>query len=208
MVKLLVVDPYPIVSKGLELVFETTRDVSFIGTLSDGEAIFDFLKHNKVDVILCEIDLPKLNGITALRKIRKEYPDVRVIIFSTQPEEVYALNAIKLGAAGYLSKTTDIITIKDAIIKAYMGNTYLSEAMTKRLTQSKKSSEGQSFFKKLSNREIEVLKLLTSGKRNKEIAQELDINEKTVSTYRARLMKKLNVTNLVDLVNQAKQLAL
>ncbi|AEH00290.1 response regulator transcription factor [Lacinutrix sp. 5H-3-7-4] len=208
MVKLLVVDPYPIVSKGLELVFETTRDVSFIGTLSDGEAIFDFLKHNKVDVILCEIDLPKLNGITALRKIRKEYPDVRVIIFSTQPEEVYALNAIKLGAAGYLSKTTDIITIKDAIIKAYMGNTYLSEAMTKRLMQSKKSSEGQSFFKKLSNREIEVLKLLTSGKRNKEIAQELDINEKTVSTYRARLMKKLNVTNLVDLVNQAKQLAL
>lgn len=208
MVKLLVVDPYPIVSKGLELVFETTRDISFVGTLSDGEAIFDFLKHNKVDVILCEIDLPKLNGITALRKIRKEHPEVKVIIFSAQPEEVYALNAIKLGAAGYLSKTTDIITIKDAIIKAYMGSTYLSEAMTIRLTQSKKNNSGTTFFKKLSNREIEVLKLLTSGKRNKEIAQELAINEKTVSTYRARLMKKLNVTNIVDLVNQAKQLEL
>ncbi|OIQ21550.1 response regulator transcription factor [Lacinutrix sp. MedPE-SW] len=208
MVKLLVVDPYPIVSKGLELVFETTRDISFVGTLSDGEAIFDFLKHNKVDVILCEIDLPKLNGITALRKIRKEHPEVKVIMFSAQPEEVYALNAIKLGAAGYLSKTTDIITIKDAIIKAYMGSTYLSEAMTIRLTQSKKNNSGTTFFKKLSNREIEVLKLLTSGKRNKEIAQELAINEKTVSTYRARLMKKLNVTNIVDLVNQAKQLEL
>ncbi|WP_299888876.1 response regulator transcription factor [uncultured Lacinutrix sp.] len=209
MVKLLVVDPHPIVSKGLELIFDTTRDISFIGTLSDGEAIFDFIKQTTVDVILCEIDLPKLNGITALRRIKKEFPEIKVVIYSAQPEEVYALNTIKLGASGYISKTTDIITVKDAIMKAYNGGTYLSESMVARVTKNRKgSSTGGSFHKKLSTREIEVLKLLSSGRRNKEIAKELAINEKTVSTYRARLMKKLNVTNLVDLVSQANQLEL
>ena len=208
MVKLLVVDPHPIVSKGLELIFDTTRDISFIGTLSDGEAIFDFVKHTTVDVILCEVDLPKLNGLTALRRLKQEFPEIKVIMFTSQPEEIYALNAIKIGAAGYLPKTTDIISIKDAIMKVHNGGIYLSESITYRLAQNRKGNSNGSYYKKLSSREIEVLKLLSSGRRNKEIAQELNINEKTVSTYRARLMKKLNVTNLVDLVNKAKQLAL
>lgn len=208
MVKLLVVDPHPVVSKGLELIFETTRDISFVGTLTDGEAIFDFIKHTNVDVILCEIDLPILNGLTALRKLKQEFPEVKVIMFSSQSEEIYALNAIKIGAAGYLSKTTDIITIKDAIMKAHNGGIYLSESITSNLAQNRIGKSSGTYYKKLSSREIEVLKLLSSGKRNKEIAIELDINEKTVSTYRARLMKKLNVTNLVDLVSKAKQLSL
>jgi len=148
MVKLLVVDPHPVVSKGLELIFETTRDISFVGTLTDGEAIFDFIKHTNVDVILCEIDLPILNG---------------VIMFSSQSEEIYALNAIKIGAAGYLSKTTDIITIKDAIMKAHNGGIYLSESITSNLAQNRIGKSSGTYYKKLSSREIEVLKLLSSA---------------------------------------------
>ncbi|WP_452231142.1 MULTISPECIES: response regulator [unclassified Lacinutrix] len=208
MIKLLVVDHHPIIRKGLELLFITSSNIQVVGTLDDGEAIFEFLNKNKVDIIISEIDLPKLNGITALRRLNQEHPDVKVIMFSAQPEEVYAMNTIKAGASGYLCKTANIVTLKEAIIKVYSGGIYLSNDLTQRLAIGKRVSRSGNFYKKLSTREIEVLKLISSGRKNKEIAVELAINEKTVSTYKARLMKKLNVSNIVDLINRAKLLEL
>lgn len=208
MIKLLVVDHHPIIRKGLELLFITSPHIQIVGTLDHGEAIFDFLKNNAVDIIICEIDLPKLNGITALRRLNKEFTHIKVIMFSAQPEEVYAINTIKAGASGYLGKTANIITLKEAILKVHAGGIYLSNDLAQRLALGKRASNTGSFYKKLSTREIEVLKLISTGRKNKEIAIELEINEKTVSTYKARLMKKLNVTNIVDLINRAKLLEL
>ena len=208
MIKLLVVDHHPIIRKGLELLFITSPNIQIVGTVDNGEAIFDFLKRSQADIILTEIDLPKLNGITALRRLSKEYPHIKVIMFSSQPEEVYAINTIKAGASGYLCKTANIVTLKEAILKVYDGGIHLSNDLAQRLAVGRRVSRSGSFYKKLSTREIEVLKLISSGRKNKEIAQELDINEKTVSTYKARLMKKLNVTNIVDLINRAKLLEL
>lgn len=208
MIKLLVVDKHPIVRKGLELIFDVSQEIKFMGSVGDGESIFDFIQKTPVDVIITEIDLPKLNGITALRRLKKEFPKTKVIIYSEQPESVYAVSALKAGARGYVSKTADILTLKEAIVRVIHGDVFLSNELTKQLALGTKSNKTSPFYKKLSTREVEVLKLLSSGKRNKEIAEELNINEKTVSTYRARLMKKLNVTNLIDLVNQAKQLEL
>ncbi|EGV43448.1 response regulator transcription factor [Bizionia argentinensis JUB59] len=208
MIKLLVVDNHPIVIKGLELLFVTSPQIQVVGGVNNGEAIFDFLKQHPVDIILTEIDLPKLNGITALRRLRKEFPKVKTIMFTAQPEEIYAINTIKSGAEGYLMKTASIATIKEAILKVNDGNVYLSEAMAEQMSSKNRSSRTGSYYKKLSTREIEVLKLLASGRKNKEIAQELEINEKTVSTYKARLMKKLNVSNIVDLISRAKLLEL
>jgi len=124
MIKLLVVDHHPIIRKGLDLLFITSSNIQVVGSLDNGEAIFEFLNKNKVDIIISEIDLPKLNGITALRRLNKEYPDVKVIMFSAQPEEVYAMNTIKAGASGYLCKTANIITLKEAILKVYGGGIY------------------------------------------------------------------------------------
>ena len=159
-------------------------------------------------MVLSEIDLPELNGITALRTLKKEYNDVKVIMFSAHPEEIYAVSTIKAGASGYLTKTVSTQTIKDAIHKVYNGGIYISNELAQRLAFDERGNKPSKLYKKLSMREIEVLKLLSSGRKNKEIAAELDINEKTVSTYKARLMKKLNVTNLVDLINQARHLDL
>ncbi len=117
---------------------------------------------------------------------------------------MYDKNAIKAGAAGYISKFVNIITIIEAISKGYDGGINLSNELTQQLAFGTRSNRSGSFYKKLSTRAAEVLKLLTVGRKNKEISKELDINEKTVSTYKARLMRKLKVTNLVDLVNQAK----
>ena len=204
MIKVLIVDSHPIVRTGLKLLFEADAEIQVVGTLASGIDIFEFIRRHQVDIILSEIDLPELNGITALRAIKKEPTSVQVIMFSNQPEEIYAISTIKAGAAGYLHKSVSTETIREAIIKVNSGATYLSDAMSKHLNFKDAKNKKGELFKKLSTREVEVLKLLSSGKKNKEIAKELNINEKTVSTYKARLLKKLNVTNLVDLIHQAQ----
>ncbi|WNH13549.1 response regulator [Thalassobellus suaedae] len=204
MIKLLIADNHPIIRKGLELLFTASSNIEVVGSLEDGEEILDFIKKNPVDIILMEADFPKLNGLTVLRYLKNDYPDIKTIIFSGQPEEVYAINAIKAGASGYISKSVNVITISEAIVKVYEGGIHLSNELTQQLAFGTRTNKSGSFYKKLSTREAEVLKLLTIGRKNKEISKELNINEKTVSTYKARLMRKLKVTNLVDLVNQAK----
>jgi len=177
MIKLLIADNHPITRKGLEVLLSASSDIKIVGSVNDGEAILDFVKKNPVDIILTEADFPKLNGLTVLRHLKNDFPDIKTIILSAQPEEVYAINAIKAGAAGYLNKSVNVITINEAIMKVSEGGIHLSNELTQQLA---------------------------FGRKNKEISKELDINEKTVSTYKARLMRKLKVTNLIDLVNQAK----
>lgn len=208
MIKLLIADPHPIIRKGLEHLFSASSDVTIVGSVDNGEAILEFLKKEEVDVLLSEIDLPKLNGLTVLRYLKTELPDVKALMFSAQPENVYGFNSIKAGAAGYISKTENVITLNEAVVKVYNGGIHLSNELTQELAFGSRANRSGTFFKKLSTRETEVLKLLAIGKKNKEVSKELDINEKTVSTYKARLMKKLKVDNLVDLVNQAKFLDL
>lgn len=203
MIKLLIADNHPIIRKGLEVLFSAASNIQVMGSVDNGEDIIDFIKKTPVDIILTEIDLPKLNGLTVLRILKNEFPDVKTVIFSGQPEEVYAINAIKAGASGYISKAVNVITINEAILKVYEGGVFVSDEISQQMKLSKRAKTG-SYYKKLSTRETEVLKLLCIGKKNKEIAKELDVNEKTISTYKARLMRKLKVTNLVDLVNQAK----
>jgi len=203
MIKLLIADSHPIIRKGLEHLFSTSSDIKIVGSVDNGEAILEFLRKEPVDVLLSEIDLPKLNGLTVLRYLKLEFPEVKSLIFSAQPENVYAFNSIKAGAVGYISKTENVITINDAVLKVYNGGIHLSNEFTQELAFGSRNNRNGTFFKKLSTRETEVLKLLANGKKNKEVSKELDINEKTVSTYKARLMKKLKVDNLVDLVNQA-----
>ncbi len=208
MIKLLIADPHPIIRKGLEHLFSASSNVKIVGSVDNGEDILEFLKKEPVDVLLMEIDLPKLNGLTILRHLKTDYPDVKALIFSAQPENVYGFNSIKAGSSGYIAKTENVITVNEAVVKVHEGGIHLSNALTQELAFGSRVNKNGTFFKKLSTRETEVLKLLAIGKKNKEVSKELDINEKTVSTYKARLMKKLKVDNLVDLVNQAKFLDL
>lgn len=206
MIKVLVVDHHPIVRKGIYSLFESSPEIQIVATVDNGKELFEYVNKHPIDIVLSEIDLPGLNGITALRTIKREHSDVKVIIFSSHPEEVYAVSTIKAGASGYIPKTVNTDTIREAILKVNEGGIYISNNLAQRLAFDETGNRPSKLYKKLSTREVEVLKLLTSGRKNKEIAQELEINEKTVSTYKARLLKKLNVTNIVDLVNSAKHL--
>lgn len=208
MIKVLVADNHPIVRAGLNSVIKSSKTADVIGNVSTTGELFDFLSKEKVDIILLEMDIPEINGITALRKLKKDFPDVKVLIFSGQPEDVYALSTLRAGASGYLSKNADVLLISDAISKIMEGGMFITNELAQRLAFDESTKKPRRFFRKLSTREIEVLKLLAAGKRNKHVAEELGLNEKTVSTYKARLMKKLNVDNFVDMLQQAKALEL
>lgn len=208
MIKVLIADNHPIIRMGVRKVLESAEGFELIDEVATTEDLFEKLKDTTPDVVMLEMDIPDINGIAALRKIKKEYPDVKVLMYSGQSEDVYALSAIRAGAFGYLSKSSGTEYITAAVTKVSEGSMFITNELAQRLAFDEGTKKPRRFFRKLSTREIEVLKLLASGKRNKEVALGLNLNEKTVSTYKARLMKKLNVDNMVDLLQQAKALEL
>jgi len=208
MITVLIADSHPIVRLGIKQVLSTASDFEVIGDVSSTSELFRTLEKVSPDVVMLEMDIPEINGIATLRKIKQEFPSTKVLMYSGQSEDVYALSTIRAGAFGYLSKTADVDYIISAIKKVAEGNMFITNELAQRLAFDEGTQKPRRFFRKLSTREVEVLKLLASGKRNKEVAEGLNLNEKTVSTYKARLMRKLNVDNLVDLLQQAKALEL
>lgn len=208
MIKVLIADNHPIVRLGIKQVLESSPDIEVIADVSTTSELFEALNKVAPDVVILEMDIPEINGIATLRKMKLEFPNVKTLMYSGQSEDVYALSTIRAGAFGYLSKTADLDYIISAVKKVSEGNMFITNELAQRLAFDEGTQKPRRFFRKLSSREVEVLKLLASGKRNKEVAEGLNLNEKTVSTYKARLMKKLNVDNLVDLLQQAKALEL
>ncbi|MCG2462046.1 response regulator transcription factor [Flavobacteriaceae bacterium F89] len=208
MLKVLIADNHPIVRTGIEHVLSSVSGIEVVGTVGTTTELFNKLKKITPDVIILEMDIPEINGIATLRNLKQEYPDIKVLIFSGQSDDVYAMSTIRAGAFGYLSKTAELDFIVAAVKKVADGNTFITNDLAQRLVFDEGTQKPRRLFRKLSVRELEILKLLARGKRNKEVAQELNLNEKTISTYKARLMKKLNVENMVDLLQQAKALEL
>jgi DNA-binding NarL/FixJ family response regulator len=204
MIRVLVADKHPIVGYGIRMLFESSSDIKIVKTVGTQKQILEALKKGSIDVILMSLDLADINGITVLRNIKKNFNAVRVLIFTEQPEHVYAASGIQAGASGYLSKTATTSTIKRAILKVFKGGIYVSSAMAQKLTFDK-TQDNSNLYSKLSTREIEVLNLICSGKKNHEIATALEINPKTVSTYKSRLMSKLQVNNLIALIDLGRQ---
>lgn len=208
MINVLIADNHPIVRLGIKKVLEDRDDMKVMAAVGTTTALFQSLAKATPDVLILEMDIPEINGIATLRKMKQDHPDVKVLIYSGQSEDVYALSTIRAGASGYLSKGADPAALSDAIEKVSRGGMFITNELAQRLAFDEGTQKPRRFFRKLSTREVEVLKMLANGKRNKEVAEGLNLNEKTVSTYKARLMKKLNVDNMVDLLQQAKALEL
>jgi DNA-binding NarL/FixJ family response regulator len=200
-----IADNHPVTRKGIISMLKHNEKFSIIGKAGNAEDLYKNLREKTPDILIMEIDIPQINGINALRNLKTEFPGMRVLIFSTHPEEIYALRSIKSGASGYIPKTATTKTFLKAMKLIAKGGVFLNEELTATFTsRNVRESNAISHYKKLSSREIEVLNLLSSGKRNKDIANALDINEKTVSTYKTRLLKKLKADNLADLIHQSR----
>ncbi len=205
MKKVAIADHHPITKKGVEVLLNSTNEYSIVGRVSRGSELLKCLEKDRPDILILELDMPEINGFHALRSIREEFPRTRIAIFSSHPEEIYALRSIKSGAAGYIPKTSSESVFLQAIKLIANGGVFLNEELTAAFgNKSVNDNSIMDRYRKLSAREIEVLNLLSNGKRNKDIASLLEINEKTVSTYKTRLLKKLKVTSLAELLNQAR----
>lgn len=206
MIKVCVADNFPVVHFGVKSYFKDHSDISIIANIGNFSMLNEILQTKEIDVLLLDLELEGLTSIFEVKSILKEFPKTKVIIYSSLSEQIYAPNSIKAGVSGFVHKTEKLGTLAETIIKVQQGKIIMNETVKKNLALIAKQNKSERLYRKLSNREVEVLRYLSDGKKNHEIADILKLNEKTISTYKLRLLTKLNVTNLVDLVNKAKTL--
>lgn len=206
MIRICLADNHPIVHYGIKSYFKDNSEMHIVGQVENYNDLEELLSKKTVDIIVVDLDLEGLSSINLVKGLVKEYPGSKIVIFTNLSEQIYAPNALKAGVSAYVHKTAKLDALASAIIRVTAGAIVFSDTVKRNLALIGKRNKSERLYRKLSTREIEVLRYLSDGKKNKEIAQILDLNEKTVSTYKLRLLTKLNVTNLVDLVNKAKTL--
>ena len=206
MIKVCIADNYPVVHFGVKSYFKDHADISIVANVGNFLMVRDILLTKDIDVLILDLELEGLASIFEVKAVLKNFPKTKIIIFSGLSEQIYAPNAIKAGVSGFVHKSEKLETLGISIIKVSQGKIIMNETVKKNLALIAKQSKSERLYRKLSNREVEVLRYLSGGKKNHEIAEILKLNEKTISTYKLRLLTKLNVTNLVDLVDKAKKL--
>ena len=206
MINVCLADNFPVVHFGVKAYFKDHSEINIASNVGNFFMIPDALRNKEIDVLIMDLELDGLNSIYEVKSIIKNFPKTKMLIFSSLPENIYAPNAIKAGCAGYVHKSSKLENLGNVIVKVNNGQIMLSDDIKRNLALIAKQNKSERLYRKLSNREIEVLRFLSDGKKNNEIAKILKLNEKTISTYKLRLLTKLNVTNLVDLVNKAKTL--
>ena len=206
MINVCIADNFPVVHFGIKSYFKDHSEISIVSNIGNFSMIQDALKTKKIDVLVLDLELNGLSSIFDVKAILKNNPNTKVIVFSGLSEQIYAPNAIKSGVSAYVHKSEKLETLGNVIIKVSHGDIILSDSVKKNLALIGRQNKSERLYRKLSNREIEVLRYLSDGKKNNEISKILHLNEKTISTYKLRLLTKLNVTNLVDLLNKAKKL--
>jgi two-component system response regulator FimZ (fimbrial Z protein) len=206
MIKVCLADNHPVTHYGVKSYFKDHSEISIVANVGNFLMIRDILLTKDIDVLILDLELEGLSSIFEIKSILKNFPKTKIIIYSSLAEQIYAPNTIKAGVSGFVHKTEKLETLGFSIIKVNQGAIIINETVKKNLALIAKQSKSERLYRKLSNREIEVLRYLSDGKKNNEISKILTLNEKTISTYKLRLLTKLNVTNLVDLVNKAKTL--
>lgn len=206
MIKVCLANNLPVVHFGITSYFKDNAEISITANVGNFSMVQDLLQNKEIDVLILDLELEGLSSIFEVKSILKNYPKTKIIIYSDLSEQIYAPNAIKAGVSGYVSQKEKLETLVQAIIKVNQGMIIIDENVKKNLDLIAKQNKSERLYRKLSNREVEVLRYLSDGKKNNQVAKILGLNEKTISTYKLRLLQKLNVTNLVDLVNKAKTL--
>ncbi len=194
-IKIGIVDDHSIVRSGLRQYFEDESDLQVVGEAASGGEAIDLVRKTEMDVLLMDLSMPGQNGIDALAMIRAKAPDLAILILSGYPEEHYALNLIRQGASGYLSKQCEPSEIVAAIRTVAQGRRYITPAVAELLAQQLTRPDEGLPHEQLSEREFQVFVRLAKGETVGDIAEGLSISVKTVSTYRTRIMEKMGLTS-------------
>lgn len=203
MIRVLIVDDHMIFREGLKKVLSTTSDIEVSGEAGDGYDALRMMVENSYDVVLLDLSLPGMQGLDVLREIKAKRTHQPVLVLSIYPEEQYAVRMLKEGAAGYLTKESVPSDLIRAIRRAAQGGKYVSDALGERLAGHVIGERGKQPHENLSSKEYQVFQMIAAGKSVKEIARDLALARTTISSYRARILVKLDIRTNAELVRYA-----
>ena len=203
MIRIFIVDDHAVVRRGLRQIVEETEDMLVVGEASDADSAIDSMDRTEFDVLLLDISMPGRNGFDVLAQVHRTKPKLPVLVLSIHSEEQYGVRALRSGAAGYLTKDSAPDDLVEAIRKVSAGGKYITSALAEKVLRDVELMENRPAHEHLSNREYQVLTMIASGKTVKQIADELHLSEKTISTYRVRLLEKMNLTTNAQLTYYA-----
>lgn len=200
MIEILIADDHPIIREGLKQILKISTNIAIKGEASNGVEVLKLLKNNNYDLILLDLSLPKKNGIEVLKEIRKKYPKLPILILSIHSDEHFIIEALRNGASGYITKDSIPEELILAIKKVYSGQIYINQKVAEKLINNIKLNKGQHPHNLLSPREYQVMIKIGQGKSLKEIAEELSLSVKTISTYRARVLEKMGLKSNAQII--------
>ena len=203
MIKILIADDHAIVRQGLKQTVAEEPDMTVAGEAQNAQETLKLAREQEWDVIVLDITMPGRSGLDLLIELKREHPNLPVLILSMHSEEQFAVRALKARASGYITKQSAPKELVKAIRKVYRGGKYVSPSLAESLAFELGDDAGKVAHEKLSEREYQILRMIATGKTPKEIASELNLSEKTVATYRMRLLEKMNMKRNAELIRYA-----
>ena len=203
MIKILIADDHAIVREGLKRIVAETADMVVADEATNGHEVLEKIRNNEYNVVILDISMPGRGGVDILKQLKGQRPHLPILILSMHPEEQYAVRVLKAGAAGYLTKESAPDELITAIKRVSSGRKYVSSSLAEKLAFDLERHTELPYHETLSDREYQVLCMIASGKRAQEIAEELCLSVKTVSTYRSRILEKMKMKNNAELMRYA-----
>ena len=207
-IKIIIADDHAIVRKGLLQIISSEPDMTVIEQADNGKELLDKIRLLDPDMVLLDLDMPEKSGWEVMRQLKVEKPTLPIIILSVNPEEEYGEACFRDGASGYLNKLAPLELVLKAIRQVAQGKKYISPKLAEKFASRLGSDPDKPPHKNLSSRELEVFRLIASGKSVKIIAEELSLSPATISTYRARILEKLSLRSNAELTRYAFQLGI
>jgi len=203
MIRVLVADDHAVVRRGVVQILAESPHIVVAGEASCGSEVLRAVRENDYDIVLLDIAMPGGSGLEVLKELQSLKPDVQVLILSMYPEKQYALRALKAGAAGYLTKDSAPDELIEAIERISQGNKYITRSLAQEMASELGGKAGKELHETLSDREYQVMRLLAAGKSVSEIATQLSLSVKTGSTYRTRILEKLDLKTTAEIMHYA-----
>jgi len=203
--RILIADDHPIFRAGVKEILLKEKDVESIGEADTGHKVLELARKRRWDVVLLDLTMPGKDGLQVLPELRREQPELPILVLSAHPEDQLALRLLKSGAAGYLTKDKAPEVLLTAIRKVLRGEKYISESLAEKIALDTVSGATKSLHEMLSQREYQVMAMIAAGKTGKEIAKKLFLSIRTVSTYRTRVLEKMNMKSNADFIRYALQ---
>src|SRR6476469_4412598 len=205
MIRIVLADDHTIMREGLKRILDGADDIEVVGEAVDGFEVLAQVRKGGFDLLMLDLSMPGRSGVELIRQIKDEMPKLPILILTMHDEEQYAVRAIRAGARGYLTKESAGTQLVSAIRKVASGRPYISLEVAEQLAMDAMPTNEELPHKQLSNREFEVFTLLVSGKSITEIADSLHLSAKTVSTHKTRILQKMNMNSLAEMVQYAVQ---